>query len=88
MEKIGDVNAVLIFDNYLAQNIDMSNLLPRLKINFLPPNVTNKHQPSDMGMIAALRVYTNNCSYKFFWKFLIRRVDTRKLQDFGQGSNH
>ena len=27
-----------------------------LKIVFLPPNVTNKHQPADMGMIASLKV--------------------------------
>ena len=50
---IGDVNAILILDNCSAHNIDMSNIPPRLTIKFLPPDVTSRHQPADMGMIAA-----------------------------------
>ena len=49
------VNAILILDNCTAHQIDMSLLPPNLTIMFLPPNVTSRHQPADMGMIAALK---------------------------------
>lgn len=55
LRKHGDVNAILILDNCSAHNIDMSRIPARLTIKFLPPNVTSRHQPADMGMIAALK---------------------------------
>ena len=55
-EENGDVNAVLILNNYLANNIDMSNLFPYLTIKFLTPNITNNHQTVNMGMTAALNI--------------------------------
>ena len=51
-----DVNSVLIFDNYLAHNIYMLNLFPRLKIKLLPPNVNNKYQPGNIRVITGLKV--------------------------------
>ena len=56
MKKNGDVNEVLIFDKYLAHNIDMPKLFPRLTIKFLPTDVTKKHQPANTGMTAMLNV--------------------------------
>ena len=55
LRKHGDVNAILVLDNCSAHNIDMSRIPARLTIKFLPPNVTSRHQPADMGMIAALK---------------------------------
>jgi hypothetical protein len=49
-------NAILLLDNCSAHKIDMNILPAWLKIVFFPPNVTNKHQPADMGMINALKV--------------------------------
>ena len=56
MNKNWNGNAVLILDNYLAHNIDMSNLFPNLTIKFLHPSVTKKHQPSEMGTIMELKL--------------------------------
>ena len=56
MKKNGDVNEVLIIDNDSAHTIDTTNLLLYLKIKFLSPNVTSKHQISVMGTIAALNI--------------------------------
>ena len=56
INKNGDLNAVLIIDNSLVHSIDVSKLFTCLIIKVLPPNVKNKNQPSDMGMIAALKV--------------------------------
>ena len=55
-EKHGTRRAILLLDNCPAHKIDMSILPYWLKIVFFPPNVTNTHQPADMGMIAALKV--------------------------------
>ena len=51
----GDVNTILILDNCTVHDIDQSRLPNRLFIKFFPLNVTNRHQPADMGMIAALK---------------------------------
>ena len=46
----------MLLDNCTAHYID-KHLYPYLLIIlFLPPNVTNRHQPADMGMIAAIKV--------------------------------
>ena len=50
----GDVNAILLLDNCTAHDIPMPSIPERLTILFLPPNVTNRHQPADMGQIASL----------------------------------
>ena len=55
-KRHGVVNAILILDNCSAHKIDMSLLPKHLVILFLPPNVTNTHQPADMGMIASLKM--------------------------------
>ena len=56
LRRHGDVNAILILDNCTAHKIDEKYLPKHLHILFLPPNVTNRHQPADMGMIAATKV--------------------------------
>jgi len=53
------VRALLLLDNCSAHKLSEAQLrmLPEwLKIVFLPPNVTNRSQPADMGMIASLKV--------------------------------
>ena len=49
------MNAILILDNCFAHKIDISKISSKITIKFLPPNVTSRHQPADMGMIAALK---------------------------------
>ena len=53
-KMFGHARALLILDNCSAHNIDLGKLPPHVKIMFLPPNMTSKHQPADMGMIASL----------------------------------
>ena len=55
LQENGHVNAILILDNCSAHKIDVSKISSRITIKFLPPNVTSRHQPADMGMIAALK---------------------------------
>ena len=52
----GDRACVLLLDNCSAHKVDTARLPSNLNILFLPPNVTNTHQPADMGMIASLKV--------------------------------
>ena len=52
----GHSKALLLLDNCSAHKINMELLPDWLKIVFLPPNVTNRHQPADMGMIASLKI--------------------------------
>ena len=54
--KHGNLYCILILDNCTAHKIDVSHISDRIIIVFLPKNVTNKHQPADMGMIASLKV--------------------------------
>ena len=56
LEMHGDVTCILLLDNCSAHDIDMTQLPKKLIIKFLPPNVTNTHQPADMGMIASLKL--------------------------------
>ena len=56
LKRHGHVNCILLLDNFSGHNVDISKFSPRLTILFLPPNVTCKHQPADMGMIASLKV--------------------------------
>jgi DDE superfamily endonuclease len=53
--RFGHGHCIMLLDNCSAHKIEESILPPWLHILFLPPNVTNKHQPADMGMIAALK---------------------------------
>lgn len=46
----------MLLDNCTTHHIDISVLPEKLVIYFLPPNVTNTHQPADMGMISTLKV--------------------------------
>ena len=55
LQENGHVNAILILDNCSAHKIDISKISKKITIKFLPPNVTSRHQPTDMGMIAALK---------------------------------
>ena len=66
------MNAIIILDNYLVQNIDMSKLFPHLTIKFSPPNVTNKHQSAETGTIAAFKVGYNS----LFLRTLLGIFDT------------
>lgn len=56
----GSVYCILLLDNCTAHNMDLDKIKQRyggkLIIFFFPLNVTNKHQPADMGMIAAMKV--------------------------------
>ena len=55
----GYVNAMILLDNYSAYTLsdeEKSRLPKSIFILFLPPNVTNTHQPADMGMIASIKV--------------------------------
>ena len=56
LDKHGDKHCILLLDNCSAHKIDETRLPRKLHIVFLPPNVTNTHQPADMGMIASLKV--------------------------------
>jgi len=55
LKENGHVNAILILDNCSAHKIDISKISSKITIKFLPPNVTSRHQPADMGMIASLK---------------------------------
>ena len=68
-------------DNCTAHKIDISKISSNITIKFLPPNVMSRHQPADMGMIAALKTgYTKSCSSASCWKYLTFLVDTNKWQ--------
>ena len=59
VKKNGLTKALLLLDNCLVHDVDESKLeVPdgMLIILFLPENVTSRHQPADMGMIATLKV--------------------------------
>jgi hypothetical protein len=57
LKENGDVPAILLLDNFSGQtNLDKSSLPRNLEIMYFPENVTNKHQPADMGIIASLKV--------------------------------
>jgi hypothetical protein len=57
VRKFGNVKAILLLDNCLAHtNLEKSRLPEKLMIHFFPPNVTSRHQPADMGIIAAIKV--------------------------------
>ena len=71
LKENGNVPAILILDNCSAHKIKGSNRLPKkLFIIFLPPNVTNRHQPADMGMIAVLKIgYRMNFLHQLLYIF-------------------
>jgi hypothetical protein len=53
----GNVPAILLLDNCSVQTNMDASLLPRnLEIEYFQENVTNTHQPADMGIIASLKV--------------------------------
>jgi hypothetical protein len=57
LEQNGDVPAILLLDNFSGQtNLEKSSLPRNLEIIYFPENVTNTHQPADMGIIASLKV--------------------------------
>ena len=57
LKENGDVPTILLLDNFSGQtNLDKSSLPQNLEIMYFPENVTNKHQPADMGTIASLKV--------------------------------
>jgi hypothetical protein len=52
-----DVPAILLLDNFSGQtNLDKRSLPRNLEIVNFSENVTNKHQPADMGIITSLKV--------------------------------
>lgn len=51
-----NVTSLLLLDNCTDHHIYMSNIPPNLIIDFLPPNVTSKHQASDMEMVEATNI--------------------------------
>jgi len=60
VQNWGDVRCILLLDNCSAHDIDLEEVKAftkgKLIIFFFPPNVTNTHQPADMGMIASMKV--------------------------------
>ena len=52
----GDKHYFLLLNNCSAHKVDEGRLPPSLHLVFLPPNVTNMHQPADMGMLASINV--------------------------------
>jgi hypothetical protein len=53
----GDVPCILLLDNCTAHNIDKKLLISKnIHIIFFPKNVTNRHQPADMGIIRCIKV--------------------------------
>jgi len=54
--EYGDVPCILVLDNCTAHNVDLTRINHNIHIVFLPPKVTNKHQPADMGMIGSLKL--------------------------------
>ena len=52
----GEVLCILLLDNCPAHKISKDDYHALLIIFFLPPRVTSRHQPADMGMIASLKV--------------------------------
>ncbi|EGD82214.1 hypothetical protein PTSG_11939 [Salpingoeca rosetta] len=54
--RYGDEPVVLIWDNCPAHK-NVTNPAPKeLHLLFLPPNLTSKHQPMDMGLISAVKM--------------------------------
>jgi len=45
----------MILDNFSGHKLDESVLPTYLKIIYLPPNLTSRHQPADMGMISTVK---------------------------------
>ena len=59
--KFGNQKCILLLDNCPAHNdLQETNYPPYIIIKFFPPNLTSRHQPMDMGIIASLKV-----GYKF-----------------------
>ena len=60
LRRRGDVRCILLLDNCSAhKDVDLvENYVkpPNLTILFFPPNLTSRHQPADMGLIAVLKV--------------------------------
>ena len=57
INKHGNVPCVLLLDNFSGhKDLGLGMLPNNLHIVFFPPNVTNSHQPANMGLIAALKV--------------------------------
>ena len=52
----GNVLCILLLDNCSAHMVPNDAYPDKIMLYFLPPGVTSKHQPADMGMIAALKV--------------------------------
>jgi hypothetical protein len=53
----GDVWGILLLDNCSAHHgLNEDNLPRKLSIIFFPANLTNRHQPCDMGIIAGVKV--------------------------------
>ena len=51
-----NVNAIPTLDNCTADDMKQFFFPTPLGMKFLPPIVTSHHQPSDMGIIASLKV--------------------------------
>ena len=52
----GDAVCILLLNNCTAHKINKKFIPSNVHVLFLPVNMTSKHQPADMGMIAALKV--------------------------------
>ena len=60
LKHCGDVTFIILIHNCTSYIMDLSQLPNNLNILFLPPNVTNLHQPTYIWMIAALKFGYNS----------------------------
>lgn len=95
-KKHGDKYALLLLDNCSAHKFDEKKISNKIIIHFFPPNVTNKHQPADMGMISTLKVGYKaymleklltifDCDGGFKWAYKRRKQQKRGLKGLAYG---
>ena len=60
MTRNGEVNAIIILDNFSDHHVDKSKIMLKIFIKLLPSNVTSRHQPVYIGMLPSLKI-----DYKF-----------------------
>ena len=54
---VGNRKVLLLLDNCPGHVLPIGNLPANVRIEFLPPNTTSKHQPLDQGIIRCLKAW-------------------------------
>jgi hypothetical protein len=87
VNKYGDVPCVLLLDNFSGHK-NLGALPNNLHILFFPANVTNSHQPADMGLIAAVKVgYKSKMLELLSWIFLTSQEASKRRHKYGASSD-